>query len=271
MPVLTVERAVIGIGGFALLLLLEAVRPYRRPVDSRWRRYCINLCILGSNALVLHVLLGSLIVAAHQAFALHRTGLLYVLGLNGWANALMTVVMLDGVTYGWHRAYHTVPLMWRMHRVHHSDLDLDVTSSGRFHLMEMVLSACFRLAVIAVLGATLASVIVFEIAFGLLNQLEHANLRLPPRLDAAIQWVVVTPDMHRIHHSQELAHTNSNYGTIFSLWDRWGSTYRRDVDQAKIVMGLPEYPTRRDVSLARVFAMPLGPSCEAARRRVLAA
>jgi sterol desaturase/sphingolipid hydroxylase (fatty acid hydroxylase superfamily) len=261
------ERMVIGVGGFVLLLLFEAVLPFRRPVDSRWRRYLINLCIIGGNAFVLNVLLSGVIVAAHQFLELQRAGLLYRLGLDGWANALMTIVVLDGVTYAWHRAYHTVPVMWRMHRVHHSDLDLDVTSSGRFHLTEMALSAFFRLGVIALLGATLASVVLFEILFGILNQLEHANLRLPKRLDSALQWLVVTPDMHRIHHSQELAHTNSNYGTIFSFWDRWWSTYRCGVDQASLVLGLPEYPTRGDVSLGRVFVMPLGPSCEAARRR----
>jgi len=269
MPVLTLERAVIGIGGFILLLLIEAVWPYRRPVDSRWRRYVINLCIIGSNSFVLSILLGGLIVAAYHSLELHRTGVLYAIGLDGWANGLVAVVALDGVTYAWHRAYHTVPLMWRMHRVHHSDLDLDVTSSGRFHLTEMVFSAAVRLGVIALLGATLASVAMFEIVFGIFNQFEHANLRLPKRLDAALQWVVVTPAMHRIHHSQELAHTNSNYGTIFSFWDRWWSTYRSDVDQARIVLGLPECPTRAQVTLGRVLAMPLGPSCEEARRRAI--
>ena len=161
--------------------------------------------------------------------------------------------------------------MWRMHRVHHSDLDVDVTSSGRFHLTEMVLSAFFRLGVIACFGATLASVVIFEIIFGLFNQLEHANLCLPRRVDAALQWVVVTPDMHRIHHSQVLAHTNSNYGTIFSFWDRWGATYQGDVDQGRLVLGLPDYPGRMDVTLGRVLAMPLGPSCEETRRGTMAA
>jgi sterol desaturase/sphingolipid hydroxylase (fatty acid hydroxylase superfamily) len=260
-PLLTLERSVIGVGGLILLLLLEAAWPFRRPVESRWRRYALNLFITGSNALLLSVLLGGLIVAAYRAFELHRLGVLAWLGIDGWTNVLLTVVVLDGVTYAWHRAYHGFPLMWRMHRVHHSDLDVDVTTSGRFHLAEMVLSAIFRLGVIALLGATVASVVIFEIVFGLLNQLEHSNLRIPEPFETWLRWVVVTPDMHRIHHSQELAHTNSNYSTIFSWWDRLFRTYRFGADQAGLRLGLPEHPCTEDVTFGKVLAMPFGPPC----------
>jgi sterol desaturase/sphingolipid hydroxylase (fatty acid hydroxylase superfamily) len=262
-PVLTVERGFIGIGGLALLLLIELVWPFRPTVEPRWRRYTINLLIAGSNALLLSVLLGGLIVATSHAFELSRFGLLHQLGIGSWANVLVTVVALDGVTYAWHRAYHGVPVMWRMHRVHHSDLDLDVTSAGRFHLTEMVLSAIFRLGVIAALGASVASVVIFEIVFGLLNQLEHANLRIPEPLETWLRGVFVTPDMHRIHHSQRREETNSNYGTIFSFWDRLFGTYRFGMNQRALTVGLPEYPRRETVTFGKVLAMPFGPSCAA--------
>ena len=248
-------------GGFLLLILLETVRPFRPRVESRWRRYLINFFIGGSNALLLSVLLGGLIIAAYRAFELQRVGLLHALGLGGWWNAAATVVCLDGVTYVWHRAYHQVPVMWRMHRVHHSDRDLDVTSSGRFHLMEMGFSALFRVGVIAALGCGVAGVVIFEIIFGAANQLQHSNLRIPEPFETWLRAVFVTPDMHRIHHSQVSAETNSNYSTIFSWWDRLCGTYRFGMDQRALVIGLPEYPAAADVALPKVLAMPFGPPC----------
>ena len=262
-PVLTVERGAIGVGVFILLMLVESVSPFRPGVDARWRRTVINVFITGSNALLLSVLLGGLIIAAYQACELRRVGLLHALGIGSWGNVVSTTILLDGVTYWWHRAYHHLPLMWRMHRVHHSDLDLDVTTSGRFHLTEMVLSAGFRLGVIALWGASVAGIVIFEIVFGLFNQLEHANLRLPGALDRRLRAVVVTPDMHRVHHSQIPDHTNSNYGTIFSFWDRLFGTYRVAEDQRALVIGLPAYRVPMDVTMGKVLAMPFGPPCGA--------
>ncbi len=263
-PLLTVERDVIRVGCFVLLWLVELVRPFRSPVDNRLRRQAINLFIIGSNGAFLSVLLGGLLIAAYQVLELHQCGVLHVLSITGWWNVAWTVIALDGVTYLWHRAYHGLPVMWRMHRVHHSDRDLDVTTSGRFHLTEMALSAIFRLGVLALLGAEVASVVIFEIVFGLLNQLEHANLRLPGRLDRALQWVMVTPDMHRVHHSQVTAHTNSNYSTIFSWWDRLGGTFRAIREQEMLRIGLPEYQQREAVTFGKVLAMPFGPPCKTA-------
>lgn len=262
-PLLTAERGVIGVAGFILILLAESVWPFRRPVQSRWRHYLINLFIGGSNALLLSVVLGSVIIAGYHHFELKRFGLFYRLNVPDWWNAALTVVCLDGATYLWHRAYHGLPLMWRMHRVHHSDRDLDVTTSGRFHLTEMVLSAFFRLLVIALLGAGVAAVVIFEIIFGVANQMEHSNLRIPEPFETWLRAVFVTPDMHRIHHSQIKAHTNSNYSTIFSFWDRLFGTYRFGENQATLIIGLPEYPGVEDVVLKKVLVMPFGASCRA--------
>ncbi|MBI3087460.1 MAG: sterol desaturase family protein [Candidatus Omnitrophica bacterium] len=263
-PMLTTERAVIGVGGFLLLLFCEQRWAFKPWVEPRLRRYALNLFIIGTNTLVLSILLGGLLIAAYQAFELQRIGLLQALGVGPWANALASVVALDLVTYWWHRAYHGLPLMWRMHRVHHSDRDVDVTTSGRFHLTEMTLSAAFRLGVIALWGASLAGVVLFEIVFGLFNQLEHANLQLPARLDRRLRAVFVTPAMHRVHHSQIPAHTNSNYSTIFSWWDRLFGTYRVVGEQAPLKLGLPEYRRRADVTFGKVLGMPFGPACRLA-------
>lgn len=263
-PLLTTERAWIGGAGFLGLLLIENIRPFRRPVEARVRRYLTNLFIAGANTLLLTVLLGGLLIATYQRIEMHRVGLLHRLGISGWWNVALTLVFLDGATYAWHMAYHRVPAMWRLHRAHHSDLDLDVTTSGRFHLFEMILSALFRLVVLAVWGADVASVVCFEIVFGFFNQLEHANVQLPERLDAGLRWVVVTPAMHRVHHSQVKTETNSNFGTIFSWWDRWCGTYRFRADQQRLIIGLPEYPSPDDVVLGHVLALPFGPPCELA-------
>ncbi len=260
-PIFTAERGIIGLAGFILILLAESVWPFRKPTQSRWRRYLINLFIGLSNALLLSVVLGSAIIACYHHFELKRFGLFYRLNVpDGW-NVTLTVLFLDGLTYLWHRAYHGVGFMWRMHRVHHSDRDLDVTSSGRFHLTEMVFSAFFRLAVIAFLGASVASVVIFEIIFGVTNQLEHSNLRIPEPFETWLRTVFVTPDMHRIHHSEIKQHTNSNYSTIFSFWDRLFGTYRFGENQQTLVIGLPEYPAAKDVILEKVLMMPFGTSC----------
>ena len=258
---LTAQRTVIGVGGLLVLLLLEQWVPFRRPVERYWPRLLRNLAIAGGNTLVLSIFLGGLLLSAYQALELRRVGMLHVLGVGGWVNILASVVLLDGFTYAWHRAYHRVPLMWRLHRAHHSDLDLDVTSAGRFHLFEMALSALVRLGVIAAIGADAASVVIFEIVFGLANQIEHANVHLPPQLDDWLQWIVVTPDMHRIHHSQRPEHTNSNFSTIFSWWDRLCGSYRAIQDQHSLVIGLSEYARPEHVILPRVLAMPFGPPC----------
>jgi len=257
----TAERTIIALGGFLGLLLLENVRPFRPRVDSLRRRYVINFFLTGSNALILNVLLSGLIIAAYDSFDLHQWGLLYRLGIGSGWNVLLALIFLDGVTYGWHRAYHRVGVMWRMHRVHHSDLDLDVTSSGRFHLTEMLLSAVFRIAVIGLFGATMTSLVVFEVVLGLLNQIEHSNIHIPEPWETRLRSVFVTPDMHRIHHSEVLAHTNSNYGTIFSWWDRLFGTYVFGPDQQALRIGLPEYAHREDVTLGKVLVMPFSSSC----------
>ncbi len=205
--------------------------------------------------------MSGLIVGAYRTLELSRVGLLQWLGVGPWADVALTVILLDGITYAWHRAYHVVPGMWRMHRVHHSDRDLDVTTSGRFHLTEMAFSALFRLGVIAALGSTLPSVVLFEVVFGLFNQLEHANIRLPGRLDAWLRWVVVTPEMHRVHHSQVQEETDSNFSTIFSWWDRLFGTYRVREDQVALPIGLPDYARPGDVTFGRVLLMPFGPPC----------
>jgi sterol desaturase/sphingolipid hydroxylase (fatty acid hydroxylase superfamily)/transglutaminase-like putative cysteine protease len=249
-------RVFVPFCGLALLLLLENTFPFRSRVDTRLRRYAINFFVQGTNGWILGVLLGGFIIAIYQSLELSQWGLLYHLSVPIWLNIVLSIILLDGASYFWHRAYHKFPFMWRMHQAHHSDLDVDVTTSGRFHLTEILWSTLFRIGVIALLGVSLEGVIIFEIVFGIVNQIEHANIHIPEPFESWLRKMFVTPDMHRVHHSRVIEQTNSNYATIFSWWDRFFGTYRFGMDQKSIVIGLREYPKREDVSLGRVLAMP---------------
>lgn len=250
------QRVWIGVAGFIVLLLLEQRFAFKPFVSPRFKRYAANFGIFGINALFLSFGLSGILLTSHRQFDLQQWGVLRWLDAPLWMNIIASVVILDGVTYFWHRAYHRIPLMWRMHRVHHTDLDLDVTSSARFHPTEMILSAFFRLGVIALLGAEFAAVLIFEIIFGAFNQFEHANLKLPDAWDRRLRWIFVTPDMHRVHHSRVRAETNSNFATIFSIWDRCFGTYNQVEDQTKLRIGLEEYPNFEDVALVPALRMP---------------
>lgn len=165
---------------------------------------------------------------------------------SGWAGLAADVVLLDLLIYWWHRANHTVPLLWRFHAVHHRDRFLDTTSALRFHAGEVILSACARAVVILALGFPLASILVFEAVLLAATLFHHSNLRLPPAFEAALARVVITPSLHWVHHHRRRADTDSTYGTLLSVWDRlFGSTSatRRSPTMAIGVEGVDETDT----------------------------
>lgn len=249
-------RTGMSVGGLALFWGWELLRPFKPPQDPRLRRWTRNLFLTVFNAYILEVLLSGTIIAYLAWIGDKKVGILQALGVSGLPNILLTVVFLDFSTYLWHMAYHEVPLMWRLHRVHHSDRDLDVTSASRFHIGEILLSTLYRLGVVALWGPSVQAVAVFEVSLLAFSQMEHANIRLG-EWDRRLRLVFVTPDMHRVHHDRPRENTNSNYSTIFSWWDRLFGTYRVEgIDQAGIVIGVPEYPEAKDVTLGKLLAMP---------------
>ena len=254
-------RVTFAVGGLTVWLLLEAWRPFRVPVQSRLTRYTINLSIAGVNALLLSLLLGSFLLTwSHQVMMAH-TGLLNLLGLNGMANVVGSVIVLDLVFYGVHRANHAIPVLWRFHRAHHSDLDLDVTTAFRFHPGEVLISALIKLPAIWALGVSPLGLVSFEIGLLAAAQFQHSNVRAPEPYETMMRRVLVTPNMHRIHHSIVRGEHNSNFSTIFSVWDRLLGTYYMKVRQEDIRIGLLEYQDQRAVSLPRVVWMPLAGRC----------
>lgn len=243
-------------GGLLFFLACELLAPYRPATVSKARRWAVNLGLTALNTLALALLLGAAKLALAQHVSQHKLGLLNVHPLPYGLKLLITVVFLDFMLYVWHLLNHEVPLLWRFHRVHHSDLNMDVSTATRFHIGELLVSALITLGLIYLIGADPWGVIVFEAGLGLCAQFHHSSLRVPAWLERAWWLLFVPPSMHRIHHSVKIRERNSNYGTIFSLWDRAMGTLVRQVDQAGIRIGVGGHFDPARLGLARLLLMP---------------
>ncbi|MBI4062842.1 MAG: sterol desaturase family protein [Elusimicrobia bacterium] len=242
--------------GLFVFGLWEIVKPFRPLVEPRPRHYLKNLFIGAFNSLFLNITVSSFVLAFLYYLEQNRIGLLHWLNLGPAANMAASFLFLDFATYCWHKAYHEVPLMWRLHKVHHSDLDLDVTSASRFHLGEILWSLIFKMGIGLVWGPTVLAMAVHEAGLLLAAQFQHANIGIGEPWETRIKKIIVTPDMHRIHHSDVIRETNSNYSNLFSFWDRLFGTYTPPVNQRGIVIGLKEYPTPQYVTLPKLLLMP---------------
>ncbi|TAL85924.1 MAG: sterol desaturase family protein [Rhodanobacter sp.] len=215
---------------FLSLLVLMGLAEWRWPrqhdTARRGKRWPVNLGLGAINVLALRVLMPWLAIDAALWAETHHVGLLAWLQVPALPAAIIAFVALDLVIYGQHRLMHVVDVLWRLHRVHHTDLALDVTSGVRFHPLEILLSMLVKIAAVILIGASPVVVVVFEIVLSSFSLMTHTNLRLPVWMDAALRWVFVTPDMHRIHHSVLREEHDSNYGFHVSWWDRLFGSYR---------------------------------------------
>ncbi len=206
--------------GLLSLMAWEALAPHHAPITSRRSRWTANLLLTAFNSVV------SLGICAVCLFATTATlvtsRLVWFDGLSTWPwlRIVIEVVVLDGVIYWQHRVFHAVPWLWRFHSVHHTDVDLDVTTASRFHVGEILLSAIVKLVCALSLGISAAGLMTFEVVLLLAAQFQHANIRLPARIERALWLFVVPPSMHRIHHCPQRRHQDSNYATLLPLWDR---------------------------------------------------
>lgn len=216
---------------FALMAIWEAVAPRRARVLPRRVRWLHNLALVVLNSLILRLLFPVAAVGFAVLTAERGWGLLNAFGVPFWWAFVLSVIALDFAIYLQHVMFHALPLLWRLHRVHHADADIDVTTGARFHPLEILLSMLIKFAAIAVLGAPAAAVLVFEVLLNATAMFNHANLRLREPVDRLLRWMLVTPEMHRIHHSMEAAETNSNFGFNLPWWDRLFGTYR---DRARL-------------------------------------
>jgi sterol desaturase/sphingolipid hydroxylase (fatty acid hydroxylase superfamily) len=214
-------------GGVLLLMALwELLAPRRRLTVRRPARWASNLGLVALNTLAVRFLVplgaaGTALVAQERDWGLFNN-----LELPGWLAVVLAVVALDLIIYLQHVMFHAVPLLWRLHMVHHADLDFDVTTGTRFHLLEILLSMGIKMAAVALLGAPAVAVVAFEVLLNATSMFSHGNVRLPGWLDRALRLVVVTPDMHRSHHSALREETNSNFGFNLPWWDYLFGTYR---------------------------------------------
>jgi len=241
-----------------VLFLLQWRFPLRRQHFSVLRRLVRNY-ILSIPGFVIVRFAMLPIPLAVAVWAQHRhIGLLNWLGLRGWIAGAAGFVLLDYAYWWWHWANHAFPFFWRFHNVHHTDLDMDVTTAARFHFGEIFFSIGFLSLVLLVFGIAPLIFVVFFIAFEAAVCFHHSNWRLPIRIERILNWLIVTPRMHGIHHSIVQRETNSNWGTIFCWWDKVHGTLRRDVPQDDITIGVAAYRDERELTLGKLLALPFG-------------
>ncbi len=256
------------VAAFALLALAETVAPRRRAAD-RLGRWAGNLGLVAVGTIVVRLVPPISAVGAAVAAGERGWGLLNAIGaVPAWLAVIVSVVALDLAIYLQHVLFHAVPALWRLHRVHHTDLDVDVTTGVRFHPVEMLLSVGFKVAAVAALGPPVPGVILFEIVLNAGSLWSHASLRLPGGVDRLLRTVLVTPDMHRVHHSVDPAETNTNFGFTLSWWDRVLGTYRsRPTALDAMEFGVAGFGARDARGLSRLLVQPLlAPAAPAAVR-----
>ena len=244
---------------FVIMLVWELTAPRRELSVSKSLRWFNNLGLFALNSLLLRLLFPAAAVGIAFAVADRGWGLFNLLDLPFWLEIVAAVLLLDLAIYLQHLVMHQVPLLWRLHRVHHADLDIDLTTGSRFHTIEIIVSMLIKGVVILLLGPALIAVLVFEVLLNGMAIFNHANVSLPAPVERAVRCLFVTPDMHRVHHSVVKRETNSNYGFNLSIWDRMFGTYIDQPDKGHdgMTIGLDEFRDPRQVErLPGMLALP---------------
>ena len=245
------------------MALSEAAAPRRPRAYSRFTRWPGNLAIVALNTALIRVVLPTTAVALAVLGAKRGWGLFNNLPFPSWVEVVVSVVILDFAIYLQHVMFHAVPALWRVHRMHHTDLDFDVTTGARFHPIEIILSMLIKLGVVAALGASALGVLIFEVLLNATSMFNHGNARIPTRLDRYLRWFVVTPDMHRVHHSIVVGETNSNFGFNLPWWDWLLGTYRDQpaAGHEGMTIGIEQFREVRELWLDRMLLQPFrGPA-----------
>lgn len=236
---------------FAILAVGEAIFPRRQRLMPRFKRWRTNILIILLDSAALR-LMGPIAALAAASYAMqHHIGLFNWTDWPIWLEFILALILLDLAIYGQHIATHKIPLLWALHKVHHMDRDFDVTTAIRFHPVEIILSMLYKSVLVLLLGPSLLAVFVFALLLNLCAMFNHSNLRLPDWLDKRLRLFLVTPDMHRVHHSTVPQETNSNYGFSIAMWDRIFGTYAAQpaAGHDDMTIGLAEYQTESPADL----------------------
>jgi len=244
---------------FVAVIIVEFVAPRRLLTQPKWLRWYSNIGILVLNTIAIRLLVPLVPVTLAVMVETRGWGILNLIDLPFWLTLVVSVIIFDLVIYFQHVMFHAVPVLWRLHRVHHADLDFDVTTGVRFHPIEIVLSILLKFAAIAIIGPPALAVIIFEVLLNGTSMFNHGNIRIPPVLDKVLRWFIVTPDMHRVHHSNIPVETNSNFGFSFPYWDRLFDTY---CDQPRLghegmTIGLDTFREPSNLHLHKLLFQPL--------------
>jgi sterol desaturase/sphingolipid hydroxylase (fatty acid hydroxylase superfamily) len=246
-------------GVFAVMALWELVAPRRPQEIGRGWRWPNNLGVVVLDTVIVRLLFPTAAVGVALVCEANGWGILHVLAAPSWVAVPLAVLLLDLAIYGQHVLFHAVPVLWRLHRMHHADLEFDVTTGFRFHPVEIVLSMLIKFAVIAVVGAPALAVLIFEVLLNATSMFNHSNVRMPASIDAVLRWLVVTPDMHRVHHSIMARETHSNFGFNLPWWDRLFGTYRAqpEAGHERMTLGIPAFRDKSELRLDRMLLQPL--------------
>jgi len=253
----TTARLVVFFTVLLLMMAAETVAP-RRSLRFGRKRWAANLGIVAIDVLIVRLLLPGGAIAAALWAGMHDFGLFNQLGWFSGVEVIAAVILLDLVIYGQHVLFHAVPILWRLHMIHHADRDIDVTTGFRFHPVEIMLSMLIKIAVVALLGAPVLAVIIFEIVLNGMAMFNHANVRLPKHIDSLLRLLVITPDVHRVHHSIIKEETNSNFGFNLSVWDRVFGTYRAqpELGHTDMIIGLEHLQSAPTHKLGYMLRLP---------------
>ena len=243
---------------FAAMAAWEVVAPRRSQAIGRWVRWPNNLGVVFVDTVLVRILFPTTAVGLALVANERGIGLLNVVPVPASIGVVVSVILLDLAIYFQHVLFHAVPMLWRLHRMHHADLDIDVSTGLRFHPIEILLSMLIKLTVVVALGAPAVAVLVFEILLNATSMFNHSNVRLPLGFDRLLRWFVVTPDMHRVHHSVLTRETNSNFGFNLPWWDRLFGTYRAQpaAGHETMTIGIEQFRDPRELGLDRMLLQP---------------
>jgi sterol desaturase/sphingolipid hydroxylase (fatty acid hydroxylase superfamily) len=247
------------LGIFVLVAVCEILAPRRALTNSKASRWFANLGLLALNPVSVHLVFPVLPVAMTLLSTERQWGLLNNVDLPYWLEVAIGVIALDFSIYLQHVLHHAVPLLWRLHMVHHTDLDYDLTTGLRFHPIEIIISMGIKLMTVTAIGPPALAVLIFEVALNATSMFNHGNLRIPIAVDRALRLVVVTPDMHRVHHSVIIRETNSNYGFNLPWWDRLLGTYKDQPEKGheKMTIGISPFRDPNRLTLPWLLILPV--------------